>query len=65
MSYEKSLELKIVRTKHVVTFYDNSCAIDISSDLKQVPAEAKLIDFQTTEEGHHIMVFEMEKEVNT
>jgi hypothetical protein len=24
MSYEKSLEMKITRTKHLVSFYDNS-----------------------------------------
>lgn len=68
MSYQQSLEMKIIRTKHVVNFYNNTCAIDITNDLKQVPAEAKLIEIadniNSTEEqlsGEHMLVFQLEK----
>lgn len=68
MSYEKSLEMKILRTKHVVTFYNNTNAIDILNDLKRVPAEAKLINIadniDSSEEklsGKHMLVFELEE----
>lgn len=68
MSYEKSLELRIIRTKHVITFYNNSRVIDILEDLKKVPLEANLIEIadniNSEEEklsGKHMLVFEIEE----
>jgi hypothetical protein len=68
MSYKKSLEMKIIRTKHIVTFYNKTNAIDILNDLKQVPSEAKLIEILANMDsdedklsGHHMLVFELEE----
>lgn len=65
MSYAKNIEIKIIRTKHEITFSNNTRVIDILEDLKKIPLEAKLVDFYTTDEDfQHVIVFEEEKQEN-
>jgi hypothetical protein len=73
MSYSKSLEMRIVRTKHVVSFYNGTCASDLLKDLGQVPKEAKVIKFEdacdndpaeSNPNRQHMIIFELEQNDN-
>ena len=55
--YEKLIETKIVKTRHRITFGIYATAFSIMSDLKHVPDQAKLIDFN---EEERTMTFEEE-----
>ena len=55
--YEKLIETKIVKTRHRITFGIYATAFSIMSDLKHVPDQAKLIDFNDEE---RTMTFEEE-----
>ena len=57
--YEKLIETKIVKTRHRITFGIYATAFSIMSDLKHVPDQAKLIDFN---EKERTMTFVEEKE---
>lgn len=71
MSYKKDLIMKIIRTTHVVSFYDKSRAMDIIADLSQVPREARLIEVRESPDpgmdivgganNPHTLVFELEE----
>lgn len=71
MSYKKDLIMKIIRTTHVVSFYDKSRAMDIIADLSQVPREARLIEVRESYDDTadidkgvkipHTLVFELEE----
>lgn len=60
MAYKRTSEVKLVRVKHEVSFYEGARALDLLDSLKHVPAEAKLVDFN--EEGlTYTLVFQEEK----
>ncbi len=49
MSYKKQMQMKVVRSTHIVTFHCqdsqwNSTAGEIAKDIAQVPSNARLIE---------------------
>lgn len=71
MSFSKSLDLKIIRTRYVVSFYNNTSAIDLIKDLEQVPKEAKVLESKDAYDNkheestnrQHMIVFELEEKI--
>ena len=67
MGYKKEIKMKVIRTSHVVSFYDGTASIDILSDLQKVPPEAKLahidcdINSVNGTSGIHRLIFQLEK----
>ena len=61
MSYEANLSMTVVRTRHVVKFYqEGTLASSLKGDLANVPDEAALKDIE--EDGNTMkLIFEIEK----
>jgi len=75
VSYKKDLTMRIVRTKHIIEFYNNTRAMDLMADLANVPKEARLVEVcEACNDGEviikgasrphspHKLVFELEEE---
>lgn len=60
MGYTKDLELKLVRTKHIVSAYQDTRAQDLLEYIKHVPFEAILTSWDT-DGDELIMTFIEEK----
>lgn len=65
MSYRQELEMRIERTKHIVTIAKGefgSQAADMLADLRKVPPAAKLITWEESDDGRIVeLIFEEER----
>ncbi len=63
MLYEKSVEVKVIRTRHKIILYLEGSADSLKKALVNIPDEAKLVDKDSTndEARNTILIFEEEK----
>jgi hypothetical protein len=62
MGYTKELELKIVRSKHKITFNDRTDIQTFINELSQVPKDAT-VDECYEKDGEYILIFHHEGEI--
>jgi len=64
MSYTKELEIKIIRTKHKITFRMGTSLVDFMKDLESVPLQAVVDECYEYNEktNEYILMFHCEEQ---
>lgn len=66
MAYQKTWQMKVVKTKHQITFTDHTTVKEMIADLSNLPGDAKFADMEWADEDNgavfHYMEFNHEAE---